>query len=358
VEPLSVPTRTDETEPGEREGYLREAEAELQGRFETLEKLTGELADQRLCITEQCARLVQAQQRWQQERDAAVAELERHGQRLHERERALAPREQALEVEESRLRHQKDEAARLRRHLEGWQTRLAAQAAGWEGERGRLLADLQAREELVERQLAALADLRQHWEAGQQQQTELLQRELAACEALRHEYTALQEDYCRRLQVVDQQQREAAQGLLSLEQYRQETVDKAADSAAAERRLDRLRRRWAAHLARSEQMLSRVRGDLESEAARQEVRLHSVERQAKALAERRAELARLQAAWEERQMLTESTQGKLRLRVLSLQQQRDRYEQQLQALRDEVERLARLLMEEEGGASLSVVQAA
>src|SRR5204862_1278826 len=75
--------------------YQAVAAADVE-RLHFLKELAMDLADQRLYVTEQCERLLRAQQRWQQE-------SERQAQLLQERQSAVAAGERSLAVEQSRL---------------------------------------------------------------------------------------------------------------------------------------------------------------------------------------------------------------------------------------------------------------
>src|SRR5206468_4298099 len=64
VLPVSPPATP---EPEQREGSLKEAEDHLGHRMMALERLAGELADQRLQLLEQWERFFQTQHSWQQD---------------------------------------------------------------------------------------------------------------------------------------------------------------------------------------------------------------------------------------------------------------------------------------------------
>jgi chromosome segregation ATPase len=333
------------------DGQIRQQEREGQHRLASLEKLAGELADQRLYLAEQCERLAQTQQHWQQECAEALAELESLGRRLEERERALT-------IGEGRLRQHADDIAHLRRHLEGWKAQLTQREAAWDGERNRLLADLRTREESVEKRLAALGELRERWEKRRRHQVTRLRSKLATCEELRREWTTLRQEWLRRSDTLAHAQRAVAERALALEQYRQEFIGQAHNPKAAEKRLENLRRHWAARSAASTQALGKQRRDLEAEARRLEEQLQQLHRDRDDLAAREAEWASQQSAWEHEQALVEGEHAKLRHEVQSLHQQREHYEHQLATVQEEVERLARLLLEENDPAPLPVGQAA
>ena len=102
--------------------------------LEHLERLSGEVADQRLILAEYCERLAQTQQHWQRLREAAAAEMEAVARRLEEREQDIELREKQLVVCEGQLRQQQREASHLQHYLEGWQSRMTARESSWQGE--------------------------------------------------------------------------------------------------------------------------------------------------------------------------------------------------------------------------------
>jgi pSer/pThr/pTyr-binding forkhead associated (FHA) protein len=352
------PTVASPDELGQREWRLRTAEADLQSRTVALEALAGELTDQRLQLAEEFTWLAQVEQRWRQDRDALAAELEALGARLLERERTLQSGEQALEAAQRTLRQRSEEVARTQRNLEAWKGRLAAGAAAWQGERERLLVELRAREEAVEQRLASLEQLRQRWDERRGRQVDRLRSRRAACEEVRRECAALRDEWSRREAALVQEQRGLAERALALEQYRQECIGKASNPAAAEKRLENLRRHWAALSATAQRALSGERQRLDRDTGRLEERLRQLHEQEQEIAVAEAELSRRQAAWEQQQAIAEADQGKLRQELHSFRNQRHLYEQQLQELRDEVERLARLLLEDNNSPVVPTVQAA
>jgi hypothetical protein len=262
------------------------------------------------------------------------------------REEGVLARERALRAAEEDLRRRCEEAVQLRHHLEGSKARLHLREAAWESERDRALADLRGREQLAEKHLAAVAKLRQRWAKRRRQELDLFRSERAACEQLRQECAALREDLWRRGGAVEEEGRALAEKTLALEQYRQQYVVKAADAAAAERRLERLRRRWLTQNANLIRAAAAERQALQDEVARLEDRHTALHKQLESLTVREANLAQRQTAWEEAQALAEAQQAKLRQELQSMQAQRDRHALHLRGLQDEVERIARVLLEE------------
>jgi chromosome segregation ATPase len=315
-------------------------------RLAGLEVLAGELADQRLHLLEQAARLARAQEEWRAEQAAALAELDEAGRRLQEREARIEPSGRALAEAEADLRRRAEAVAQRQGHLDGWQARLTAQAAAWEAKRESLLAAMRGREEVARRQADVMDGLRRRWAQRRQKELESLRGELQRCGAARRQYAALWEECLNRGAALEQQQRALAERALALEQYRLEVIGRAADSAAAEKRLERLRRRCAAPTAAARRNLDRERQALSTEAKRLQEVAQQLDKQGLGLAEREAALSERLTSRDQGQADADTAGTRLRAEVRALTAQRDRHEREAQALRDEVERLARLLMED------------
>jgi pSer/pThr/pTyr-binding forkhead associated (FHA) protein len=340
-------------------GKAQESFTELfEERLAGVEQLAGTVADQRLHLAEQFERLAWLQLGWAQDREEAVAGLEVLGARLLAREQTLDQREEGLRASECLIVQNLKEAQKAREHLEGWLARLSAREATWEGERERLLIQVQAREEAAQKQLAALLELRRRWSQRRRQEVKQVRGRLARFLETRKQYAKLWEDCFRRRAVLEREQRAVAEQALALEQYRLECLGQAPDSAAADKRLEQFRRRWASLSAAAQRNLARDRQALHREAARQHHRLRLEQRMAHDLTKREEALSGELAGWEQQQALNESAQNRLRQELQSLQAQRDQYERELQQLREELERVARLLIEGDEHALLPLAQAA
>ncbi len=327
-------------------------------RLTDLEVLSGELADQRRQLAEGCERLARAQQQWAEDHQALLADLEAEGVRLLEREQAVALREAALAPAEADLRRRLDEARRERCRAEGWLARLAAREAACEGERDRVLAQSEAREEAARRQWLALVGLRRQWAARRRQELKALRADHERCQGFRRQYAQLWEECFRRRTVLDQKERDLAEQALALEQFRLDCLGRAEDSVAAERQLERLRRRWAALGAAAERELARQRQELADEAGR-------LRQEAASLHERLAEVVRREgahtearAAWEHERGLAEEDTARLRQELQGHQAQRALLERQLTQLNDELERVAGLLLDGPEPPTLTLAHAA
>lgn len=334
------------------------ADPRVEEKLAHLEKLSGELADQRLHLLEQCQRMVQGQHNWQQERDAAAADLEEMGKRLHSRELELQQREQGLEAAECRQRQMHEEADALRRQLEAWQSRLSTREAMWESDRDRLLVSVQNREKLAEAKLTAIMQVHQRWMRRRRREIQWLQAERTAFAKLRQECAALRQDFLRRGGILEREQRALAEQALAMEEFQQELIARSEQPAGAARRLEKLRKRWTALSAASTKTLTVQRQALEKEAAELQAYHARLKQQADKIAAQEAELARQVTTWERSQMQANIEMGRMRTDLHISQSQRDRYEQQVHSLHDEVERVARLLMDETEAASESQHNAA
>jgi chromosome segregation ATPase len=323
-----------------------------------LERLAGELADQRLHLMEQCQRLVESQRRWHHHRDAVAAELEGLGRQLAVREQSLQARQEALEAAEVRIRQQHRDATNLQRYLEGWQTRMTARETTWEADRERLLADVQVREKMAEQRLQAIADLHQRWKRRRHREVEWLKSERTTCEKRRRECATLRDAWLRRQSALEQEQRALAEKSLAMEQLQQEYLGQSADAAAAGRRLERLRRRWASLSAAAEKSINEQGQALQEEAARVESLQQRLHKQAVKIDAQETDLAQRLSEWEQNQLVAADEMNRIRQQLASAQALRDRYEKQVVDLRDEAERLARMFLDDTQPLSLPKSQAA
>lgn len=358
AEPVAKKAPAVEVSSSESSVEIAALKKSCEDRLRSLEKLSSELADQRLHVAEQCERLVQSQHRWQQSRDAVVVDLEEQASTLKQREHSCCQREQALELADYRLRQQQASSAQIQKHLEGWQARMSARQAIWEGERERLLTDIQCREKTAEQRLASVNQLHQRWTKRRRREIEWLQAERASSDKLRQQCTTLQEACQRRSTALEQAQRDLAERSLALEQLQQEALNQSANPAGGTRRLERLKARWTALSEAAREGISQERESLKTEAERLEEYHRKLQKHAGKLAAQQAELARNQSEWEQQQLLAQEEMTRLRSEVLHSHGQRELYEKQLVDVREETERLARLLLDEAEPMAIPIFKAA
>jgi chromosome segregation ATPase len=302
--------------------------------------------------------LLEVQDCWQQDRAAALAEMEQDAAELERRQRRLSEAEQALASVRAEL-HQKHEAlARLRAALEAWQARLAGQEAGWQAQRELLLSDLEARERRLQRRQEQLDEVQRRRNQRRQAEVAELAGARERCEEARRQYSALWQDCERLRQDLLRQEQALAGRALALDRLRQELVHQAPDSARAESRLARLERRESSRLESEMRHLEAQRDVLTAERQRLDELAGQLRQQADDLAERLRQAQQQQADWEQQQAVAcgEEEQRREELRRLHAQHALD--ERQLRQLRDQLEGVARVLIEEGGLADPPAQQAA
>jgi hypothetical protein len=324
----------------------------------SLEQLAGVLADQRLYLAEQMERLAQAEQRWQRDRDAAAVELEALGATLQQREASLQACEAALVPERERLERQAEMLAQGRRELQVREALAAAAAARWEGGRDRLLTALRCREAFLDQRLIEVSQLRQLWDARRRRQVLGVRQRRKVCEELRREWAALRADCLAQAMAVIQERRTLAERALALEQFRQALLGRTHDPTAADKRIKQLRGRWAMRFAAAKETLTREQRRLEAEGARVDSLAQELHEQANALDTRESELARREGSREGERLVKETVQDHLRQELSYLQRQRGHYEREISQLREEVDRLARLLLDESAEPAVPLGRAA
>jgi chromosome segregation ATPase len=317
--------------PGVNDDYER--------RLAVLDAIAGELADQRLHLVEECERFLRAQQSWRHDHDAAAAELETLARNLERREQGILQSE-----EENRRRI--EEMQQTIRQLEGRQAELTLRTATWEGERDRWAAELRSREEGVERRLAALTELRRQWTERRHQEVTRLHEEFNALKQLKEEWATLRAEWVRQHARVADRQRDLAERALALEQYKQQYVVSAGHPAVAEKQIQQLRREWTDASATARQELANDRKALDFQMTRLQELFRRTRKLAGEVAVRAAHQSERETAEEHKEALAASDNAKTRQELRSLRARRAVSEREIAALRDEVERLARLLLDE------------
>jgi pSer/pThr/pTyr-binding forkhead associated (FHA) protein len=330
----------------------------LGGEQPSIDRLAADLADQRLWLAEQCQRLLRAQNQWREQHEDATAELEVVAQGLHERELRITAHERGLENAEADLRGRGQQIAQMRTSLESWKARLAIAASSWLGERERLLADLGARERLIEEHAAAAENAQARWKKRRQLHITRLREQRVAWYRLREFCVAAREEYWRRCQGLDKQARVLSERSLALEQLRQELIPQSGDLSTTENRLEVLRREWASLSEKAEQTVSAQWKALNREADQLDARARALFEQANKISTAEKNLSAKSEAREEFQAAASALELKHERETLFLRRQREALEMEVTTAREEVERLARLLIGEAEESSTLTNQAA
>jgi chromosome segregation ATPase len=323
-----------------------------------LEQLASELADQRLVLSEGCSRLTQLQIDWQEMQETLAADLETLAHRFDQRESVLVRREDEMARRDQAQCEQELEFDRAHEELLALKSCFASQKLSWEGEKVRHLTEAAEHARLHDDQLQAAQELRQRWEERRERQVMRLRSQLQACVELQMELSGLRKEFFDRRSVLDQERRQLAERTLALEQLRQEYIARAEDPAAAERRLNSLLHQWSEEAAAIEAALARERRAIEKQLSRMEERLAQLREYGVELAERDSVLAKRETSWEEGQATLLSEQKRLHQELAMVRSHRETYQWENQELREEVEKLARLLMDQPPSIPRPVSQAA
>jgi chromosome segregation ATPase len=316
------------------------------GRLRELDRLAAELAEQRLLLTEQWERLARTQQRWQDEQVRTAAELETLIQQIQQQDQAVLDREQAHAGAEAALKQKHQELTQLHQQLVGWRARLRSREQAWEGERNRFLADLRHREELADTNINGLVEVRQRWAQRRRQELARLRGERANCERLRKELAVLREECLQYRSVLEEDKKTLTEKNLALEQFRNEMFARSGDSANAERRIERLRRRWLSQHAAAVRTLAQDRDTLQTELTALDARYKELEKQASEVLTAEANLAEKVTAFEHKQALANAKNARMQTELQNAEAQRSLADHELAKVRDEVERIARALLNE------------
>jgi hypothetical protein len=241
--------------------------------------------------------------------------------------------------------------------LEGWHARLTAREAGWEADRAAFLAEAHEREEILSAQAAQREELCRHRLERWEQEIESLRRARAQCEEIRRDYAQLWKEFQERRAGLARQQRELTTRALALENLRQELLTRSTDPAAAARRLERLKRQHAVQLKAEEKTLREERQRVADEAQRlnqlaQQLRRDEAEQLTHRQDSRHEEVTR-----EDQQAVVSLAGHKSQLALERLQALHAQDQDQIAKLRDEIERIARLLMDEAEPAQLCAAPA-
>lgn len=340
---LSEEARKRTSEPPPAVVVIRPREPEVP---RVLARLAGDLADQRRHLVEQWHCLLQLHEAWQPERVALLAQFETAARELVVVEQRLTVREQALASGEADLRCRFQSLFETRASLEAWQARLTARETFLDNERVMLLAEVRAREEMAESQVRRLEEMRQRRARRRAQEIEELRCARAQHEQMRRDYAVLwQECQDRRAELL-REQRDLLGKTLALEQFRQQLLGRAADSPEAEKRLERLRRRHQTCLQAEERDLKRERDALSAETKRLDTRAVRLSEREGRLDGRHEDWMQQIADWEDRQTAAAELEQHRQQELRHWQLLHEQAERQVIELREEVERIARLLLEE------------
>ncbi len=306
----------------------------LAQRCSDLDRLAGELADQRAQLIEQYKRLAGIHDAWQQQRDAAAADLESLAKRLTDEEQALAERAQHSKSAEEVVHERVRESEAVREELELMRTQLKVREQTFVQQHQQQTLVLRQHQALLEEQLAGLAGLRQRWNLRRQHEMDRLQTERMVLDQEQKQTHERRLALFEKGQQVDEEKRILAEKTLALEQYRQEVFVRAKDPAAR-RRVERLRRRWLT-------LNSKLIRNAKNAAANTKNALAELEALRAALTQASGRVAQEEAALADKQTSMEEMEAALQIR----QQQLELQLPQLQSQQNDVETIAQKVFDE------------
>jgi hypothetical protein len=317
----------------------------LQRRIDDLDSMAGDLADQRRQLVEHWHQLGHFQLRWEAERQQASRELEELARRLVDNGHLLSQREHAGLQADHVLRQRHEELVQIRRETIAWRARLRVREGAWEGERNRLLIDVRGREELAERHLRALVDVRQRWATRRRDELEKLLADQQALETARREQSRQRLALADQTTALEGAKRILAEKCLALEQYRREFLTNGKNPTAP-RRLERLRRRWITLNASAIRAAARERESLKAVLLILDERFGELQKRAELLGQAEADLVEKQTSWEHKRTLHAARQGRIQHELQSAEAQRKVAGQEVARMKEEIERIARALIDE------------
>jgi hypothetical protein len=323
----------------------------LQRRAETLARVAVELADQRLLLAEQAQRLVKAQEEWIAERAAALRELTEVGTKLQVQEQEVSLRAHAVDTAEERVRATRAALAHGRLKLDAERVRGEAQLAARRADLDRQSAEVACREEALGRLRAKSVELCRRVGERLRTEVEALRAARQACLDERSEWAAARAAWLRLGARLQEDRKAVAAKALALEELRKQLLA-AIDRPAADRQLERLKRQWRNYCAGIARDLGRLRATLEAESARLDERATRATEAARAIDGRSAEVAAVQIDLERRQAELIAAEVQWEQRLAQALARQERAESRAEELRDEVDRLASLLINDEAAPTL------
>jgi pSer/pThr/pTyr-binding forkhead associated (FHA) protein len=316
-----------------------------QRRFDGLDRMAGELADQRMHLIEQYNRLAEIQDDWQHRRDQAAAELESLAERLIVEKQSLDQREQKTDVVETLLAQRQQEIETVREEIHIWRAQLKAREQTFEQEHEKQMFALRQKETLLQEQLTGLQQLRKRWNERRQAEIDQLRSKRAALEEDKKETQKRRIALFEKSQQVEEEKRILSEKALALEQYRQEVFIRAKDPAA-QRRVERLRRRW---LTLNAALIRNAK--TERESTKKDLRLLETERvellkSVNQLTQSESAAAEHQALLDEREAVLKARQMQVELELRKLDSQRHDSNERSLRIQDEIDTLAKAVFEE------------
>ena len=336
---LSVLVNADDL--GEREQVLAREKAAVTALRSSLEQEASDVNDSRRIVAEQLKMLEDARAKWQRAEQHTVIEMEQLAQELGEREQEVIAREQHLIRVDARRREETYDLWQLRLRLESWQTKLTAFEMRWHTEREELESDFERRVSLVTRRETELESTFETWQKARERERERLRAELELWADDRKRLEDATADFERRRNEFLSELAQFAARALAAEQL----VANALRHNGSNRGLQRLavlRKRWEWEFERKSREIDHQRAEASVERATVDERYEALQELLKHVTEREAAIEHQETA---SFLMKGSIHRELWKGTVNPDAKSSSQSSELTALRNEVERLATMMLE-------------
>jgi len=222
---------------------------------------------------------------------------------------------------------------------------LRAREQLFEEEQQKQLLELRQKESVLQEQVSALAKLRERWNRRRQEEVEQLRAQRASLQQQHAEAQNVRLATFEKTQKLEEQNRILAERSLALEQYRQEVFFRAKDPAA-QRRVERLRRRWLTTNAGLIRDAKNERIATQKEWVQLESQRVELVQATSQLKQSEAVLAEKKTLLEESETLLKGREAQLEQQLRLLQSHHHRAEAKHLRMQDEVETFAKAMYDE------------
>lgn len=338
---LSIVAGSDNLQ--EREYVLAREKATVAALKTSLEQESADIDDRRRIASEQLIMLAEARAKWQRAEQQTVIEMEQLARELGLRERELNIREQRLIRADIRRRDEAYDLWQLRLRLEAWQTKLTAFEMRWHSEREQIEVDLNRRAAIIVRKETEIEETFGAWEKARASERERLRAELELWTDDRKRLVAAVTDFERRQQeFLGELSQHAARALAAEELVANAVQD--SGSNRAKRRLAVLRKRWERLFDQKSKEIDRRKNESIMERATIDERYRTLQALLTTVVEREEAINNQETASLRKKLtaVEEPIQEGATVPTRSASPSAE-----LTALRNEVERLATMLLEVE-----------
>ena len=331
------------TEIAVREQELAKEQHAVAKAKAAFDGLAKDLADQRAVLAEQFSKLAAARDLWHRAETVTVRELEDLARSVDRREKTVANREQAgVRADQDRLTRQQ-ELVQFRLKLEGWQAGLTAHESGWYATKDKAEAELDQKREHVAKCEHALSAMAAEWATAWKAERDGLKTRFSEYVEERETLQVWAMDLDRRTAEVAKQAETVAALAVATEQAKAEWAH-AAGAAKAEKRVRITRKGWEKHFAKVGKDLDARRTAAHAASKQLEAKYRDLHGVLANLAERTAATVDKERAVDQAKAKEQREAGD-RAVILSIETaRRKRSEREVEELRDEVDRVAKVLL--------------